>query len=64
MRRLLLEDDIKMTDQQLRLRIEILDELDLLNVRIGRAGTTISEKGEKFLELMSEKKTVFRRDQI
>ncbi|KKK33937.1 hypothetical protein WN59_10055 [Salinicoccus sediminis] len=54
-RRLLLEDDIKMTDQQLRLRIEILDELALLNVRIGRAGTTISEKGEKFLELMSEK---------
>lgn len=54
-RKLLLEDNIKMTDQQLRLRIEILDELDLLNVRIGRAGTTISEKGEKFLESMDEK---------
>ena len=54
-RKLLQEDDIKMTDQQLRLRIEILDELDLLNVRIGRAGTTISEKGEKFLALMEEK---------
>lgn len=53
-RRLLLEEGIKMTDQQLRLRIGILDELELLNVRIGRAGTTISEKGEKFLEEMNE----------
>lgn len=54
-RKLLVEEDIKMTDQQLRLRIEILDELDLLNVRIGRAGTTISEKGEQFLALLEEK---------
>ncbi len=54
-RNLLLDENIKMTDQQLRLRIEILDELELLNVRIGRAGTTISEKGEKFLKEMSRK---------
>ncbi|WP_411843745.1 sigma 54-interacting transcriptional regulator [Salinicoccus sp. HZC-1] len=54
-RKLLLEEGVKMTDQQLRLRIEILDELELLNVRIGRAGTTISEKGEKFLEEMNKK---------
>lgn len=54
-RKLLLEADIKMTDQQLRLRIEILDELSLLNVRIGRAGTTISEKGEKYLKKLEER---------
>ena len=48
-RKLLEEEGIKMTDQQLRLRIDILNKLDLLNVRIGRAGTTIAEKGEKFL---------------
>src|SRR5699024_11808926 len=38
-----------LTDQQLKLRINILNNLGLLNVRIGRAGTTIAEKGERFL---------------
>lgn len=38
------------TDQQLRLRLQILDELDLLITRQGRLGTTISRGGEKFLE--------------
>lgn len=51
MKSLLLEKGFALTDQQLRLRIEILNKLGLLNVRIGRAGTTISEKGERFLKI-------------
>jgi repressor of nif and glnA expression len=47
----LLEDKgFNITDQQLRLRLQILNELDLVIIRQGRAGTTISSKGEKFLE--------------
>ncbi|WNS75782.1 sigma 54-interacting transcriptional regulator [Bacillus sp. DTU_2020_1000418_1_SI_GHA_SEK_038] len=42
--------NIHLTDQQLRLRIDVLNELGLINVRQGRAGTTISNKGEYFLE--------------
>src|SRR5699024_11309391 len=38
-----------LTDQQLKLRINILNNLGLLNVWIGRAGTTIVDKGEKFI---------------
>lgn len=49
MKSLLAESNFILTDQQLRLRIEVLNKLGLLNVRIGRAGTTISEKGERFL---------------
>ncbi|USG67123.1 sigma 54-interacting transcriptional regulator [Brevibacillus ruminantium] len=41
---------IQLTDQQLRLRLEILNHLKLLLVRQGRAGTTISTKGELFLQ--------------
>lgn len=47
---------IHLTDQQLRLRLEILKKLGLLNVRQGRAGTTISLKGEQFLQrILSDK---------
>ena len=49
-RQLLEAGGIRMSDQQLRLRIDVLNELGLLNVRVGRAGTTISTKGEKFLQ--------------
>lgn len=53
-RKLLLDKQFILTDQQLRLRIETLNKLGLLNVRIGRAGTTISEMGEQFLALYQE----------
>lgn len=48
---ILLDEQYKLTDQQLRLRIELLNKLGLLIVRKGRAGTTISAKGERFLKL-------------
>jgi hypothetical protein len=32
------------------MRLEVLQELDLTIVRQGRAGTTISRKGEEFLK--------------
>nr|WP_259549005.1 sigma 54-interacting transcriptional regulator [Heyndrickxia oleronia] len=45
----LIEKGIDLTEQQLRMRLEVLQELKLLNVRQGRAGTTISRLGERFL---------------
>ena len=48
--KLLEEKGFNITGQQLRLRLQILNELDLVIIRQGRAGTTISSKGEKFLE--------------
>lgn len=50
-KKILSDKDIVLTDQQLRLRIEVLNNLGLLKVRIGRAGTTITEKGEHFLQM-------------
>lgn len=47
---LLQQKGIKLTIQQLRLRLETLNENGLLIVRPGRGGTTISEQGEKFLQ--------------
>ena len=41
------EKGIKLSNQQLRLRLEVLDNLNLLIVRRGRSGTTISREGEK-----------------
>ncbi|QUW21326.1 hypothetical protein JSQ81_16170 [Sporosarcina sp. Marseille-Q4063] len=41
---------INLTDQQLRLRLEIMQELGLLNARLGRGGTKLSGKGEAFLK--------------
>lgn len=44
------ENGITLSEQQLRLRLEVLNQLELLNVRQGRSGTTISRKGELFLQ--------------
>ncbi|MEC5423345.1 sigma 54-interacting transcriptional regulator [Virgibacillus sp. C22-A2] len=52
MKELLLQENYPLTDQQLRLRIEVLNKHGLLNVQKGRRGTTISSKGETFLELL------------
>ncbi len=49
-REMLQSKGIILTEQQLRLRLEVLNQLELLNVRQGRSGTTISRKGELFLE--------------
>ncbi|SOC38489.1 sigma 54-interacting transcriptional regulator [Ureibacillus acetophenoni] len=45
---------IELSVQQIRLRLEVLNDLELLNVRQGRSGTTISRKGELFLEKYRE----------
>lgn len=50
LRKLLEDKGFKLTDQQLRLRLEVLNELNLLIVRQGRLGTTISKDGEIFIE--------------
>ncbi|WP_432666085.1 sigma 54-interacting transcriptional regulator [Wukongibacter baidiensis] len=55
LRQLLLQRGMNLTDQQLRLRIEILNDLNLVTVRHGRAGTTISRGGERFLDLYYQK---------
>jgi DNA-binding NtrC family response regulator len=49
------EKSIDLSEQQLRLRLEVLNELELLNVRQGRSGTTISRKGELFLQMLRTK---------
>ncbi|MDN4075962.1 sigma 54-interacting transcriptional regulator [Fictibacillus terranigra] len=43
---------ILLTEQQLRMRLQVLGELGLLLIRQGRAGTTISRNGEQFLQNM------------
>ncbi len=45
---------ITFTDQQLRLRLEIMQELGLVNARQGRGGTKLSDKGETFLKQHTE----------
>lgn len=47
------ERRIVLSDQQLRLRLEVMQDEKLIHARIGRAGTKISEKGEAFLEYFS-----------
>lgn len=42
--------NITFTEQQLRLRLEVLNELKLIIVRQGRGGSTISRFGEDFLD--------------
>lgn len=42
------------TDQQLRLRLKVLNDLDLIIIHQGRAGTTISYQGEKFLKKVKD----------
>lgn len=44
------EKGLSLSEQQLRARLEVLQKLDLTIVRQGRAGTTISRKGERFIE--------------
>lgn len=46
----LLDMGITLTDQQLRLRLEVLNELGLVNVHKGRGGTKLSDKGEVFFD--------------
>ncbi|MED4203325.1 sigma 54-interacting transcriptional regulator [Neobacillus mesonae] len=46
------ENGFTLSEQQLRLRLEVLNQLELLNVRQGRSGTTISRKGEVFLQMI------------
>ncbi|MEK4484454.1 winged-helix domain-containing protein [Psychrobacillus sp. FSL H8-0484] len=41
---------IHLSDQQIRLRIEVLQELGLINARQGRGGAKLSDKGEVFLK--------------
>lgn len=49
------EKDISLSEQQLRTRLDALNQLELLNVRQGRSGTTISRKGELFLQTLRMK---------
>lgn len=58
----LLDRGIVLTDQQLRLRLEVLHELDLVNVRKGRGGTKLSEKGKVFLRFISQLRTKYSID--
>ncbi|WP_342513112.1 winged-helix domain-containing protein [Sporosarcina sp. FSL K6-1522] len=44
------EDGILLSDQQLRLRLEVMQELGLVHARLGRGGTKLADKGEAFLE--------------
>ena len=48
----LIRRGINLSPQQLRLRQQRLNEMGLLWVRRGRAGTTISSKGERFVEYL------------
>ena len=50
---ILMEKGYDLTVQQLRLKLERMDSLGLLIVRPGRGGTTISEKGEAFLNFLT-----------
>ncbi|CAM3273980.1 winged-helix domain-containing protein [Filibacter tadaridae] len=44
------ESGIDLSDQQLRLRLEVMQELKLVIARVGRGGTKLSDKGEAFLK--------------
>ncbi|GHI00656.1 sigma 54-interacting transcriptional regulator [Neobacillus kokaensis] len=52
LKKLLEDKGMELSEQQLRMRMEVLQELDLLIVRQGRAGSTISRNGEEFLKFM------------
>ena len=49
-KRKLRDAGITFSDQQLRLRLEIMQEIGLVNARQGRGGTKLSDKGETFLK--------------
>lgn len=46
---------VNLSDQQLRLRLEVMQNLGLLIARQGRGGTKISEKGEQFLKEFNQR---------
>lgn len=48
------EKGVELSEQQLRMRLEVLQKLGLTNVRQGRAGSTISRGGEEFLKALLE----------
>lgn len=50
LKKLLEVHDIYLSEQQIRLRLEVLQELGLLNARQGRSGTTITDLGENYLQ--------------
>lgn len=50
LKKLLEAHDIYLSEQQIRLRLEVLQELELLNARQGRSGTTITTLGESYLQ--------------
>ncbi|WP_223595628.1 sigma 54-interacting transcriptional regulator [Neobacillus bataviensis] len=52
------EAGIYLSEQQIRMRMEILQELELLIVRQGRAGSTISQIGEEFLQFLQSSANV------
>ncbi|HAQ07604.1 MAG TPA: Fis family transcriptional regulator [Bacillus bacterium] len=56
-KKLLENKGITLTEQQLRMRIEVLQQLGLLIVRQGRAGSTISREGEEFLSFLNQYKS-------
>jgi sigma-54 dependent transcriptional regulator, acetoin dehydrogenase operon transcriptional activator AcoR len=53
-KKLLENKGVSLTEQQLRMRMEVLQQLGLLNVRQGRAGSTISREGEEFLSFLEQ----------
>ncbi|WP_339253047.1 winged-helix domain-containing protein [Sporosarcina sp. FSL W8-0480] len=54
LKKLLEEHEIFLSEQQIRLRLEILQELGLLNARQGRSGTTITNLGESYYLLAKD----------
>lgn len=53
-----------LTEQQLRLRLEVLNQWELLIVRQGRSGTTISRKGELFLQMLLHKEINYTKETV
>ncbi|MCG7343348.1 hypothetical protein MHZ92_04345 [Sporosarcina sp. ACRSL] len=49
LKKLLEVHGIYLSEQQIRLRLEVLQQLGLLNARQGRSGTTITDLGESYL---------------
>lgn len=54
-RKKLIEKNLHLSEQQLRLRLEVMQEIGLVIARQGRGGTKISDKGELFLKEVSER---------
>ena len=52
------ENDVHLSDQQLRLRLEVMQEMGLVIARSGRGGTKLSDKGEVFLKYFQEHQAI------